>query len=481
MNISSKVNNASKWSLITELLSKIVSPVMNMILARLLAPEAFGMVATITMITSFADIFADAGFQKFLVQGEFKDKQELDKSTNVAFWTNFSISIAIWVIIVAFRHQLAAAVGNQGLGDALAIAACAIPLTSFSSIQTARYRRDFDFRTLFFARLLGIFIPLFVTVPLAFIMKSFWALVIGNLAVQLANAVLLTVQSRWKPKFFYSFKMMKEMMGFSLWTLLEQLLGWANLNIGIFVVGMFLSEYYLGLYKTSMAISNQIMSIIVSAFSPVILATLSRLKNNYNEFTNMFYEFEEKISFVIIPLGVGIFVFKDLATKILLGSQWAVAASFIGLWGLMHALRIVFGMFSMEVFVSTGRPKYSVIAQLLEFAVLVPVLLITAQKGYDVLYVARSMVSLWSIAVELALLNMVAGISPLKIFKGSLPHIGAAIIMGAIGYMLLHISAGFAWQIVSVVICILIYFGLLLMIPRTRKTMKDIFEMITGR
>ena len=148
MNISEKVNSASKWSLITELLSKLVSPVMNMILARLLAPEAFGMVATITMVTSFADIFTDAGFQKFLVQGEFKGDNELDKSTNVAFWTNFSISMIAWVLIVTFRHQLAMAVGNQGLGNALAIAACTIPLTSFSSIQMARYRRDFDFRTL---------------------------------------------------------------------------------------------------------------------------------------------------------------------------------------------------------------------------------------------------------------------------------------------------------------------------------------------
>lgn len=481
MNISEKVNSASKWSLITELLSKLVSPVMNMILARLLAPEAFGMVATITMVTSFADIFTDAGFQKFLVQGEFKDDNELDKSTNVAFWTNFSISMIAWVLIVTFRHQLAMAVGNQGLGNALAIAACTIPLTSFSSIQMARYRRDFDFRTLFFAKLLGVFIPLCITVPLAFALRSFWALVIGNLAIQLANAVLLTVRSKWKPKFFYSLKIAKDMFGFSLWTLLEQLLGWVNLNIGIFLVGKFLSEYYLGVYKTSMATSNQVMSIIVNAFSPVILATLSRLKGDDNEFKNMFYKFEERISFIIIPLGVGIFVFRDLVTKILLGGQWMEAAPFIGIWGLMRALLIVFGMFSMEVFVSTGRPKFSVLSQILELAVLLPTLLITAPKGYDILYIARSMVVLWSIIVELTLLKRVAGIMPLKIVRVCLPHIGAAIIMGGVGYGMLNISDRLDWQIVSVAICILVYFGLLFMIPKSRETMKAVIEMITSR
>lgn len=481
MNIDGKVNGASKWSLITELLSKLMSPIMNMILARLLAPEAFGMVATITMVISFADIFTDAGFQKYLVQGEFKDDQELNNSTNVAFWTNFSLSLVIWALIVLFRHQLATAVGNPGLGNALAIAACTIPLTSFSSIQMARYRRDFDFKTLFFAKLLGIFIPLIVTVPLAFILKSFWALVIGNLAIQLANAVLLTVRSKWKPRLFYSIKLMKEMMGFSLWTLLEQLLGWVNLNIGIFIVGRFLSEYYLGIYKTSMATANQIMSIIVNAFSPVILAALSRLKSDDEEFKNMFYKFEERISFAIIPLGVGILVFRELVTKILLGSQWAEATAFIGLWGLMRALLIVFGMFSMEVFVSTGKPKFSVLSQLLELIVLLPTLLITAPKGYDTLCIARSMVVLWSIIVELTLLKIVAGITPFKIFKVCSPYIGAAIIMGGVGYFLLQVRSSIVWQLISVLICIAVYLGLLLIIPKSRKTMNDVMKMVVGR
>ena len=71
MGITEKVSSASKWSLATQLLSKLMGPITNMFLARLLAPEAFGMVATITMITSFSDIFTDAGFQKYLVQQEF--------------------------------------------------------------------------------------------------------------------------------------------------------------------------------------------------------------------------------------------------------------------------------------------------------------------------------------------------------------------------------------------------------------------------
>ena len=65
--LQKKSAGAAKWSLATEVIVKIISPISQLILARLLAPEEFGMVATVTMVVNFADMFADAGFQKYLV------------------------------------------------------------------------------------------------------------------------------------------------------------------------------------------------------------------------------------------------------------------------------------------------------------------------------------------------------------------------------------------------------------------------------
>ena len=95
-DFKSSIINATKWSLITEFLAKLMTPITNLILARLLAPEAFGVVATITMIITFADIFTDAGFQKYLIQYNFKSEEEKTRSITVAFWTNLAISIIIW-------------------------------------------------------------------------------------------------------------------------------------------------------------------------------------------------------------------------------------------------------------------------------------------------------------------------------------------------------------------------------------------------
>ncbi|RHB39452.1 lipopolysaccharide biosynthesis protein [Dorea formicigenerans] len=473
MGINENVQKASKWSLLTELLTKLMSPIVNMILARLISPEAFGMVATITMVTSFADLFTDSGFQKYLVQRKMTDSQELDKDTNVAFWTNLSLSIMLWFLIFLFRDGLAVAVGNKGLGNAISIATLSLPLTSFSSIQMARFRRDFDFKTLFWAKIIGILIPLFVTLPLAFVLKNYWAIVIGNIAVNLSNAVLLTIRSKWKPSLYFSFLRLKKMLSFSMWTLLEQLLGWANLNVAIFIVGRFLSPYYLGLYKTSIATTNQIMLILVNAFSPVLFSALSRLKDDSESFLEMYYSFIRKTGFIVLPLGIGIFIFKDLFVKILLGSQWSEAATFIGLWGMLKAINIIFGYYSMEVFVALGRPKYSVITQILELVVLLPVLIFTVPYGYKAVYLSRCAVVIWSIIIEMLFLHIVAKISVMRSLKSTRESIVSTLIMGCVGGAISQIYDNVIWSFFSVVICIFIYFITMLITSEGRKIVKE--------
>lgn len=84
-NLNNKVISATKWSSITEIAAKLVAPVTTMVLARLLTPDAFGVLVTAQMVISFAEIFTDAGFQKYIVQHEFVDDNDKYKSTAVAF------------------------------------------------------------------------------------------------------------------------------------------------------------------------------------------------------------------------------------------------------------------------------------------------------------------------------------------------------------------------------------------------------------
>ena len=152
-NLQKKSKGAAKWSLATELIVKIISPITQMILARLLAPEAFGMVATVTMVVNFADMFSDAGFQKYLVQHRFADVDDLHRHANVAFWTNLGVSVVLWILVAVFNDPIASFVGSPSLGFPLAIACLSLPMTAFSSIQMAIFHRRLNFKSLLPVRL----------------------------------------------------------------------------------------------------------------------------------------------------------------------------------------------------------------------------------------------------------------------------------------------------------------------------------------
>ena len=444
--------------------------------SRLLTPDAFGVMVTAQMVISFAEIFTDAGFQKYIVQHEFKNEDEKYKSTAVAFWANLIMSLVIWAGISIFANPIARLVGCDGNGIVIAVACICIPLEAFSSIQMALFRRNLDFKTLFWVRIFGILIPLVVTVPLAFVTRSYWSLILGMIVLNFSNALILTIKSQWKPRWFFNIQLFKEMFSFTMWSMLEAISIWLTSYVDIFIVGTMLSQHYLGLYRTSMGTVGQITSIITSATTPVLFSSLSRLQNNKADFNAMFFKFQKLVGILIIPIGIGIFLFSDFITKILLGDQWMEASSFIGLWGLTSAITIVLAHYSSEVYRAIGKPKLSVLAQWLHIIVLWPVLLFYVDKGFEALYISRSLVRLELVLVQLFIMAIVVKMHVLKMFANILPSVIAASSMLLI--MLLPSSESMLMQLLYILICICIYIAVILLFPEERSICLNLKKML---
>lgn len=478
ISVNNKMISSIKWSGLAEVLAKLIQPISNMILARLLTPGVFGVVATINIVISFADMFTDAGFQKYIIQHEFRDKSSLRDALDVAFWSNLFLSVIIWFAIYLFRNPLARLVGSPELGNVLAIACVILPLTSFSSLQSAYQKRIFNFRLIFKARVVTTLVPILITVPLAFILRTYWALIIGTIFVNLINALILTLYSDWKPRLFYSITLLNEMLSFSSWTLLEQFFIWLTSYIGTFIVGHYLTSYYLGIYKTSMTTVNQIMHLITSSTLPVLFAGLSRLQNDKEAFIGTFLIFQKMIALLVLPMSAGIYVYKELVTSILLGSQWMEAVNFVGLWALMSGLTIVFGYYSSEVYRALGKPKLSVLSQGLHLLVLIPLLIWSAQRGYKTLYICRSLVRIQAILVDLVILWIVVRISPLKMIASIRRYLVATIGMTGIALYFKRENNSLQWSFISIIICIIFYFGILYLFKEERIMMKKIVKMI---
>jgi len=455
--LTKQASKAAKWSTVTELTTKLVTPITNMILARILAPEAFGVVVTVTMIISFAEMFTDAGFQKYLIQHEFKSEEEKVKNTTVAFWTNLGISFLLWGVIALLCEPIATLVGNPGLGIVIIIACIQLPLTSFSSIQMALYKREFDFITLFWVRIITSFIPFVVTIPLALLGYSYWALVIGTICSQLANAVILTSKSKWKPSLFYSVVILKEMLSFSIWSLIEAISIWLTIWLDALLIVSVLNDYYLGLYKTSTTMVNALLALITASVIPILFSALSRLQNDEPTFKEMFYKVQRAVAYLVLPMGFGVFLYSDVATQVLLGNQWTEANNIIGIWALTSSILIVTSHFNSEVYRAKGNPKLSFASQVIHLLFLIPTCLISLNYGFWVLVYARALIRFEGVITGLIIMNFAMHFPVSVTLENLSKPFVCTLIMCCLALLLKQISDSLLWSFASMAICALVY------------------------
>lgn len=473
-DMGAKIVTATKWSSVTEIGTKLITPIINMMLARLLTPGDFGVIATITMIVSFAEIFAESGCPKYLVQHEFKDDKDLDESTNVAFWTNLAISLIMWLLIYLFAEPLIGIVGSAGHEAAVIVMGVQIPLLSIVNIQMARFRRVFDFKSLFYARVTTALIPLVVTIPMALMLKSYWALVWGTLIRDVVNVIVLSKLSNWKPRWAYSFQKLKDMISFTAWTIFENVSIWLTMYAGTFIVGSFLSTHYLGLYKNTITTVNSYMTIITAVTTPVLFSALSRYQDDNEMFASIYLKFQRMVSLLVFPLGFGLLMYRELATFILLGDQWMETADFLGLLSLSSAVVIVFSHFNSEFIRSKGKPQLSVLVQFLHIVVLWPVLYWAAQQNYAALGIANCIVKLEIIVAGWFVVRYFFGFGVIRVLRNVWAPFVAALSMAMLAQLLLCISRNYVWQFVSIVLCAIFYFSILYVIPSGRRLIQEI-------
>lgn len=474
--METKVVAAAKWSLITEVLAKLITPITNIILAHILAPTAFGILATIMMVISFAEMLADAGFQKFLVQYEFENEEDKQRSVSVAFISNIVLASLLWVSIIIWRDDLASLVGNEGLGIPLAVMGGMLPLGAFSSIQMAMYRRSFNFKFLLSIRMITIITPLFVSIPMALLGFDYWSLIVGLLVAQLFTAIVLCVRQKKIISIYFSYRVFCSMFSFSAWSLAEAFSIWLTAWVDTFIISHFLNAYYLGVYKMPTAIVTTVMAIATSSMAPVLFAALSRHQHNQEEFEKTFLTFQRYMALFLVPLGVGMFVYQDFIVQILLGPQWQLAGIVLGSWALSSSLVTAISYLISEAFRAKGMPNISFLAQMLHLIVLIPVIYICVQYDFTTFVYARSIVRVQMIAVLLILLSIYVDMNAWRVIRNIKSYIIASLIVGIGSYLLLHVYNSMIWTIFCICISLISYLVVLYLFPTERVVLTKIWE-----
>lgn len=424
-----KVVRAAKWSVFSEILAKVISPITTIILARLLSQEVFGIVASLTAITSMADLLADAGFNAYIVQHQFESEKEKKATYNICFWTNIIIASTLFLIIILNRDFFSRLVGAEGYGNVLVVASFVIPLVSVSSIEMAIMKKELNFKSLGIIKIISKLIPFIVTIPLALFGYGYWSLVIGSLAGELVGMILCLYFGGFIPSFTYQTEFFRRIFSFSSWAYLESILEWLIANISVLVLATLYGMAALGVFKVAVNLVTQITSSVYALYANVYKSAIAREQFEPERFKNMFLTFQKYASVFSLPLGVGVFLFRDTATRLLLGENWMDASTLIGLYCLSCTMSISFGNFYSDAIRAKGYPKLLVIVDGIYLALIMLLLYSADYINFALFCVIFSILKIVQPLLQIIVGRSICDVTIKDVFRNAYPQLLASLAM----------------------------------------------------
>lgn len=482
--LQNKMVGAAKWSFLGECASKLIVPFTNMILARILEPQHFGVLSIVVMITNFADLFTDAGFQKYLIQHFFKTDEELYEYASVAFWTNMVITVVIWSVIFILAEPLANILGKPGYQWVIRIGSMKLFLTAFTSVQRAIYQRSFDYKTLSWVRIVVAMIPIVITIPLALMGFLYWSLIIGMLASEFMYALILTTKSKWRPCKYYSYKKLKKMFSFSVWSLVEQFTIWLSCYADTLILSLFFSDYMVGMYKQPESIISSIFNVFAATFFGILFSALSRMNDVEDNigFWNIVFKTQLTTAIIIFPLSAGLYLYRDLVTNIMLGSQWQMAVSVVGLMALSTGIQTVMNSTASEIYRAKGEPKVSVTAQILYIMCLIPFAVISVKHGFETFVKVRACMSIVFMLIHYGIIKYRYKVSFMRVLANiRYPLVATVIMAGCVAGIQYFAQEKFIVNLSGIPVGIIIYTLVVCSFEPVRKIAWGILEKISSK
>lgn len=404
---------AFRWSFLSELAAKGVQPLIFIVLARLVTPEDFGIMAAAMMVIAFSQIFWDAGMGKALIQRQ----QDVLLAANAAFITNICLAVVIGFCLFLLADPISLSIfHDKRVGPVLQVMTLHVVFGSFCSVQTALLQKEMEFKKLFWVRLATVACPSLASIPLALAGFGYWALVTGAIAGQFFQAVLLWRLSLWRPTRELDPSVTKGMVKFGSWVCVNGLLIWSYAWVDSLVVGYFLGSHTLGIYRMGSQLPSLVFALLLAPVIPVLYSHLSKMAHSTERLREVAESVISALTIIAIPIAVGIFIFSSSIEEIILGPQWAGTAIVLGVMALMHGFSWVVGI-NGEFYRAMGKPSYEAIVTSTLLVIYITSYLIIISSGIVSFVWLRFLLALVALVLHLSVMRSMLNINLIEVFK----------------------------------------------------------------
>ena len=374
--VGNKIAKGAVWMLAMRLADRSIGFISTLFLARLLLPDDFGLVAMAMAVYGFIEMGGMFGFDVVLIRNQQASREHYDTAWTMS--VGYGLFTAIALIILAFPS---AAYFNESRVVSVMTTLAAIALIQgFENVGTIDFRKDFRFNMdflLMFSKRICAFI---VTLLLAYIFRSYWALLGGTAVSRISGVALSYWLHPYRPRFCLA--KMREMMRFSRWILIGGFIEYILDHGPDFFIGRWFSTDALGIYRVSREIATLPTGELIFPVMRAVFPGFASIAHDRKLLGQTLLMAQGLLILLSLPAGIGIIMLADPFVRVLLGNNWLNAIPLIHILGLYGTLTI-FQTSNRAIFNVLGKPQWNTILKGCEVLVFAVLALLLYHLGYE--------------------------------------------------------------------------------------------------
>jgi lipopolysaccharide exporter len=429
-----EIAKGAAWMVLFRLLDRSVGLISTAVLARLLLPNDFGLVAMAMSVIAVIELATAFSFEVALIQMQKPRREHFDSA-----WTlNVLIALAGGTVTALAAAPAAAYYGDPRLTAVMFIIGAGWLISGFENIGTVNFRREMNFSAEFRLMATKRMVAFVITLVSAFVFRSYWALVIGMVSGRVVGVVLGYVMHPFRPR--PSLACARELFSFSGWMLANSLLSVAAARIPHFYVGRHFGAQSLGAYTVAAEIAQLAQSELVAPINRAMFPGYSRLISDPPLFRKTCIDATAAILLIALPVSVGIAILAAPFVRLLLGAQWAEAVPIIQVLAVAATVSVLTSN-NISIYLALGRPYLATSTQAVRLLALAAGIALTYESlGVMGVAYAELAAALVSMVVSLVTLFLSTGVRPLPFAAALWRPLVASGLMGWVIYSVVQPS-----------------------------------------
>lgn len=426
-NIKKKTITSLIWRFFERTGAQGVSFIVSIVLARLLAPEAYGIIALITVITSILQVFVDAGMGSALIQK--KDADDVDFSSVFIF--NMIMCIVLYFLLFFLAPSISAFYNNESLTPMIRVMGIILIISGLKNVQQAYVSIKLQFKRFFFATLGGTIGAAIVGIFMAYRGFGAWALIAQNLFNTTVDTIILWITVRWRPKRMFSFSRLKKLINYGWKLLAASLINTIYVNLRSLIIGKMYTAEDLAYYNKGGSFPSLVVSNINSSIDSVLLPTLSSFQDDKERIKSITRRSIVISSYIMWPMMIGLVTVAKPLIQFLLTDKWLMAVPFLQIICIQYGLD-PFSTANLNAIKAIGRSDILLKMEIFKKILSIIILLSSIKYGVKAIALSGLIYGIIATIINAFPNKKLLNYSYIEQMKDVLPYILLSCIMGAI-------------------------------------------------